>query len=109
MTMSKNPLPPGEVIPEQEPQNQQYNGKVEQGFMRISTGVTGLDEILYGGFIQKRAYLLRGGSGCGKTTLGLHFLTKGTTQGECSLFTRGAHHLAAGGRVAHPSPVEDGG
>ena len=86
MTMSKNPFPPEEVIPEQEPQNQQYNGKVEQGFVRISTGVTGLDEILYGGLIQKRAYLLRGGSGCGKTTLGLHFLTKGTAQGERSLF-----------------------
>jgi len=86
MTSSKNPLPPEEVIPEQEPQNQQYNGKVEQGFVRISTGVAGLDEILYGGLIQKRAYLLRGGSGCGKTTLGLHFLTKGTAQGERSLF-----------------------
>ena len=41
MTTSKNPLLPEEVIPEQEPQNQQYNGKVEQGFVRISTGVAG--------------------------------------------------------------------
>src|SRR6266851_978931 len=86
MVTSKNPLPPEEVIPGQEPQNQQYNGGVEQGSVRVSTGVTGLDEILNGGFIQKRAYLLRGGPGCGKTTLGLHFLTEGTAQGERSLF-----------------------
>ncbi len=86
MTTSKNPLPPEEVIPGQEPQNQQYNGKVEQGSLRVSTGVAGLDEVLYGGLIQKRAYLLRGGPGCGKTTLGLHFLTEGTARGEQSLF-----------------------
>ncbi|HEY6410449.1 MAG TPA: ATPase domain-containing protein, partial [Ktedonobacteraceae bacterium] len=71
MTTSKNPLPPEEVIPGQELQNQQQNGRVEQGFVRVSTGVAGLDEILYGGLIHRRAYLLRGGPGCGKTTLGL--------------------------------------
>lgn len=86
MTTSKNPLPREEVIPEQEPQNQRHNGRVEQGFVRVSTGVVGLDDILYGGLIQKRAYLLRGGPGCGKTTLGLHFLTEGTARGERSLF-----------------------
>lgn len=41
---------------------------------RTSTGVVGLDEILRGGLIKKRAYLVRGGPGQGKTTLGLHFL-----------------------------------
>src|SRR5579859_6146022 len=86
MTTSKNPLPTEEVFPGQEPRNQHFNGSVEQGFVRVSTGVVGLDEILYSGLIQKRAYLLRGGSGCGKTTLGLHFLTEGTAQGERSLF-----------------------
>jgi circadian clock protein KaiC len=86
MNTSKNPLPPEEVIPGQEPQKQQRNGGVEQGFVRVSTGVVGLDEILYGGLIQKRAYLLRGGPGGGKTTLGLHFLTEGTARGERSLF-----------------------
>ncbi|HET8911368.1 MAG TPA: ATPase domain-containing protein [Ktedonobacteraceae bacterium] len=53
---------------------------------RVSTGVTGLDEILFGGLIPKRAYLLRGGPGCGKTTLGMHFLMEGVTRGERSLF-----------------------
>jgi circadian clock protein KaiC len=53
---------------------------------RVSTGITGLDEILYGGLIPKRAYLVRGGPGCGKTTLGLHFLTEGVARGERVLF-----------------------
>jgi circadian clock protein KaiC len=53
---------------------------------RVSTGVSGLDEILSGGLIPKRAYLVRGGPGSGKTTLGLHFLTEGMARGERSLF-----------------------
>ncbi|GAC1350009.1 MAG: ATPase domain-containing protein [Ktedonobacteraceae bacterium] len=58
----------------------------ENPLSRVSTGIAGLDEILYGGLIQKRAYLVRGGPGCGKTTLGLHFLTEGVARGERSLF-----------------------
>lgn len=42
---------------------------------RLPTGVPGLDEILDGGLIPRAAYLVRGGPGQGKTTLGLHFLT----------------------------------
>lgn len=58
--------------------------------LRVSTGIEGLDEILYGGLIEKRAYLLRGGPGCGKTTLGLHFLTEGIAKGErCVFITMG--------------------
>ncbi len=53
---------------------------------RISSGVPGLDEVLHGGFIPGRAYLVRGGPGTGKTTLGLHFLTAGAAAGEPSLF-----------------------
>jgi circadian clock protein KaiC len=53
---------------------------------RVSTGVTGLDEILYGGFLAHRSCLVRGGPGSGKTTLGLHFLAAGTALGEKSLF-----------------------
>lgn len=57
-----------------------------QAAARISTGVEGLDHILNGGLIARRAYLLRGGPGCGKTTLGLHFLTAGAKAGETTLF-----------------------
>jgi|AntRauTorcE11898_2_1112593.scaffolds.fasta_scaffold00827_5 circadian clock protein KaiC len=42
---------------------------------RVSTGITGLDEILDSGFLARRRYLVRGGPGLGKTTLGLNFLT----------------------------------
>ena len=53
---------------------------------RISTGIAGLDDVLHGGLIPGRAYLLRGGPGSGKTTVGLHFLTAGSAQGEHVLF-----------------------
>lgn len=57
---------------------------------RISTGVSGLDEILYGGLVPRRSYLIRGGPGCGKTTLGLHFLAEGAARGErCLCITLG--------------------
>lgn len=52
---------------------------------RLSTGIIGLDEILMGGFVPGQSYLVRGGPGCGKTTLGMHFLAQGQNQGEKSL------------------------
>lgn len=42
---------------------------------RDSTGIAQLDQVLHGGFLPKRAYLVRGGPGSGKTTLGQHFLS----------------------------------
>lgn len=53
---------------------------------RLSTNIVGLDEVLNGGLISNRAYLVRGGPGTGKTTLGLHFLTAGAGNGEQVLF-----------------------
>jgi circadian clock protein KaiC len=53
---------------------------------RVSTGVAGLDEVLQGGFLPGRAYLLAGKPGTGKTTLGWHFLTAGAEGGGPSLF-----------------------
>lgn len=53
---------------------------------RVSTGVPGLDDILYGGFIQARTYLLSGAPGTGKTTLGWHFLTAGVNAGDTCLY-----------------------
>src|SRR5262249_41521402 len=43
--------------------------------MRISTGIEGLDNILHGGFLSGRVYLVHGDPGTGKTTMGLHFLS----------------------------------
>jgi len=53
---------------------------------RLSSGVPGLDEILHGGLIPQQTYLVRGGPGAGKTTLGLEFLVAGVNQGEQALF-----------------------
>ncbi|HEX2191526.1 MAG TPA: ATPase domain-containing protein [Longimicrobiaceae bacterium] len=52
---------------------------------RRPTGVPGLDEVLHGGLVPRRAYLVRGGPGTGKTTLGLHFLAAGVALGESAL------------------------
>ncbi len=53
---------------------------------RLSTGIAELDDILQGGFIPWRTYLVRGGPGSGKTTLGLHFLTAGAVRNEATLY-----------------------
>src|SRR5437868_2899901 len=53
---------------------------------RVSTGVAEPDEILRGGLIPRRAYLVRGDPGCGKTTLGMHFLYAGAARNEATLF-----------------------
>ena len=53
---------------------------------RVSTGITGYDEILNGGIIANRAYLIRGGPEVGKTILGLHFLAAGVAAGDTCLF-----------------------
>lgn len=48
--------------------------------------MAGLDEVLHGGLLSGRTYLVRGGPGTGKTMLGLHFLTAGAARGERTLF-----------------------
>jgi circadian clock protein KaiC len=53
---------------------------------RVGTGIPGLDEILHGGLIGGRTYLLTGPPGGGKTTVGWHFLTTGAALGEPALF-----------------------
>ncbi len=53
---------------------------------RATSGIDGFDEILTGGFLTNRTYLLTGPPGSGKTTIGWHFLTAGARLGERSLF-----------------------
>ena len=52
---------------------------------KISTGLEGLDEILHGGLIPNKAYLVQGGPGSGKSTLGFHFLQQAIDNGENAL------------------------
>jgi circadian clock protein KaiC len=53
---------------------------------RARTGVPGLDEVLHGGFIRNRLYLVDGNPGSGKTTLALQFLREGVRRGERCLY-----------------------
>lgn len=46
---------------------------------RAKTGITGLDEMLNGGFLPGSAVLVEGAPGTGKTTLGIQFLYNGAT------------------------------
>ena len=52
----------------------------------MSTGITGLDNILGGGVTPNRVYLIEGSPGAGKTTLALQFLLKGAELGEGGLY-----------------------
>ena len=53
---------------------------------RAGLGVPGLNAILCGGVPVEETYLVQGGPGTGKTTLGLQFLRAGAQQGEAGLF-----------------------
>lgn len=53
---------------------------------RCASGVSGLDDILAGGFPVNRFYLIQGDPGVGKTTLALQFLLEGTRRGEKCLY-----------------------
>jgi KaiC/GvpD/RAD55 family RecA-like ATPase len=49
---------------------------------RVSSGVSGLDELLSGGYVKGRSTLLAGGPGTGKSILAWHFLFDGVEKGE---------------------------
>jgi circadian clock protein KaiC len=47
---------------------------------RVHSGVPGLDDLLYGGFLEGDTFLLAGAPGSGKTSLGIQYLFAGATQ-----------------------------
>lgn len=53
---------------------------------RSKTGVQGLDDILHGGLIRNRLYLIHGDPGAGKTTLSMQYLLQGIREGENCLY-----------------------
>jgi circadian clock protein KaiC len=53
---------------------------------RVSTGISGLDDILNGGFPRGHLYLIEGDPGTGKTTVALQFLLAGLKIGEPGLY-----------------------
>jgi len=52
----------------------------------IPSGIEGLDDVLRGGLVPRRLYLVEGASGTGKTTMGLQFLLEGVRRGERCMF-----------------------
>lgn len=53
---------------------------------RAATGIAGLEDILGGGFVPNRLYLIEGMPGSGKTTLAFQFLMEGVRRGEPVLY-----------------------
>jgi circadian clock protein KaiC len=71
--------------------------------------VPGLDDILNGGFISHRLYLIDGDPGAGKTTLSLQYLLEGVRSGEKCLYitlSETKEELAAGA-ASHDWSLED--
>ncbi len=54
--------------------------------MRIPTGIEGFDDLVQGGFLSDRVYVLSGPPGSGKTTFGVQFLAHGAALGEVGLY-----------------------
>jgi circadian clock protein KaiC len=57
-------------------------GEVQAPAERLATGVSGLDTMLSGGLPRASSTVIQGGTGTGKTLLGLHFLLEGARRGE---------------------------
>jgi circadian clock protein KaiC len=51
-----------------------------------STGISGLDDIMAGGFTNRRLFLVEGVPGSGKTTLALQYAMDGARRGEPVLY-----------------------
>lgn len=56
------------------------------GMDKVKTGISGLDEMLYGGIPKGSTVVVMGSFGTGKTTLGLQFLNQGLQEGEKCIY-----------------------
>ena len=54
--------------------------------IRVSTGIAGLDDLLKGGFLPSRSYLVTGDAGTGKTIACIQFLLSGLQRGEKAVY-----------------------
>lgn len=56
---------------------------------RIPTGIQGLDQLIGGGFLSGKVYLISGEAGTGKTIFGLQYIFNGLIQGESGIYVSG--------------------
>ena len=54
--------------------------------VKLTTGCSGLDYMLGGGFPSNRIFLVRGGPGAGKTTFCVQFIMEGLKKNEPGIF-----------------------
>jgi KaiC/GvpD/RAD55 family RecA-like ATPase len=54
--------------------------------MRVSSGVPGFDQLVEGGLLEDRLYVISGPPGSGKTTFCAQFITQGAKKGEDCLY-----------------------
>ena len=69
---------------------------------RVSSGISGFDDLLYGGFPKGRSYLIAGEPGTGKTLFTLQFLLDGVKNGENGIYIsvdEKPHHVIADARA----------
>jgi len=75
---------------------------------RLKTGIAVLDDVLHGGLIPERLYLVDGNPGSGKTTFALQFLLEGVRQGEKCLYvtlSETREELEASAAASSAAPV----
>jgi circadian clock protein KaiC len=60
--------------------------EITRNFEKARLGVSGLDDVLFGGLARNRLFLFEGNPGTGKTTLALQFLLEGARCGEKGLY-----------------------
>ncbi len=56
---------------------------------RIPSGIEGLDQLIGGGFLSGKVYLISGETGTGKTIFGLQYIYSGLIQGEGGIYVSG--------------------
>jgi circadian clock protein KaiC len=54
--------------------------------VRVPTGIEGLDDLLQGGLLQGKSYLISGEPGTGKTTLASQYILEGLRRGENGIY-----------------------
>jgi len=66
--------------------NKFLSSDASSAYVRVSTGITGLDKMLQGGFLTGSCVLVTGGAGTGKTTFMLQFIWEGLKRGENCIY-----------------------